>query len=147
MIHMQNTASKVMIAGVSKSAGSTATGYVDTRGFGSVAIDVHLDSQAATSNNPTLFNITESEDTVVSNATSITGLTGDATDGFAIAAADSVSPYITRFNINTPGRKRYLHLTINPLGTAGVVTVNAVLSRAGNSTEARALMKQVVDKA
>ena len=147
MIHMQNSASKVMIAGVSKSAGSTATGYVDTRGFGSVAIDVELDSQAATSNNPTLFNITESEDTVVSNATAITGLTGDATDGFVVGPADSVTPYITRFNINLPGRKRYLHLTINPLGTAGIVDAKAVLSRASDSTAARALIKQVVDKA
>jgi len=147
MIHMQNSASKVMIAAVSKSAGATATGYVDTRGFGSVSIDVQLDSQAATSNNPTLMNITESEDTVVSNATAITGLTGDATDGFAVAAADSVSPYITRFNINLPGRKRYLHLTINPLGTAGIVSAHATLSRASDSTVARAVMKQVVDKA
>jgi hypothetical protein len=147
MIHIQNTASKVMIAGVSKSAGSTATGFVDTLGFGAVSIDVHLDSQAATSNNPTLFNITESVDTVVSNATAITGLTGDATDGFVVGPADSVVPYITRFNISTLGRKRYLHLTINPLGTAGVVTANAVLSRAGDSTVARALIKQVVDKA
>ena len=147
MIHMQNTASKVMIAGVSKSAGSTATGYVDTRGFGSVAIDVELDSQAATSNNPTLMNITESEDTVVSNATAITGLTGDATDGFAVAAANSVAPYVTRFNINLAGRKRYLHLTINPLGTTGLVAAHAVLSRASDSTVARAAMQQVVDKA
>ena len=92
MIHMQNSATRVMIAAISKSAGSTATGFVDTRGFGSCAIDVQLDSQAATSNNPTLFNITESEDTVVSNATAITGLTGDATDGFVVAPANSVAP-------------------------------------------------------
>jgi len=147
MIHMQNSASRVVIAAVSKSAGSTATGWVDTRGFGSCAIDVQLDSQASTSNNPTLFNITESEDTVVSNATAITGLTGDATDGFVVAPANSVSPYITRFNINLPGRKRYLHVTINPLGTTGIVAAHAILSRSADSTVARASMQQVVDKA
>jgi len=147
MIHLQNTATRVMIASISKSAGATATGYVDTLGFGSVAIDVQMDSQAAVTSNPNVFNITESEDTVVSNATAITGLTGDATDGFVVGPAHSVSPYITRFNINLPGRKRYLHLTMNMIGTTGLVSATAILGRASESTVARASIKQVVDKA
>lgn len=147
MMRLQDTASKVIIAAVSKSAGATATGYVDTLGFGEVAIDVQMDSQAAVTNNPTLFNVAESEDTVVSNAVAITGLTGDATDGFTIAAANSVAPYVTRFNIKLGPRKRYLHVTINPLGTTGVIAAHAILGRARDSTIARALMTQVVNKA
>ena len=147
MMRLQNTATKVLIAGVSKSSGSTATGYVDTLSFSECAIDVQLDSQASTTSNPSVFKVTESEDTVVGNSTAITGLEGDATDGFTIAAADSVNPYITRINIKLGPRKRYLHLTINPTGTTGVIAANAVLGRAKDSTIARSKMTQVVDKA
>lgn len=147
MMRLQNTATKVMVAAVSKSAGSTATGYVDTLGFSECAIDVQMDSQASTTSNPSVMKITESEDTVVGNSTAIVGLEGDATDGYTIAAANSSAPYITRFNISLKARKRYLHITINPTGTTGLVSVQATLSRAKDSTVARALMQQVVDKA
>jgi len=147
MMRLQNAVSRVMVAAVSKSAGATATGYVDTLGFGECAIDVELDSQAATSNNPTVLKVIESEDTVWSNATAITGLEGDATDGFTIGPADSVNPYITRINIKLGPRKRYLHVFVNPLGTTGIFSARAILARARDSTIGRASMKQVVDKA
>lgn len=147
MMHLQNTVTKVVVAAVSKSAASTATGYVDTLGFSECAIDVQLDSQASTTSNPSVMKIAESEDTVVSNAVDITGLVGDATDGYTVAAANSSAPYITRFNISLKARKRYLHITINPTGTTGIVAVHATLGRPKDSTVARAAMQQVVDKA
>ena len=145
MMPLQNTATKVMIAAISKSSGATATGYVDTRGWDEVAVDIQMDSQASTTSNPSLLSLTESEDTVVSNASAISAFTGDATNGFTVGPADSVLPYITRLNVDLRGRKRYLHLTINPTGTTGIVSAHAVLGKAGDSTISRAAIKQVVD--
>jgi hypothetical protein len=146
MMPLQNTCTKIMVAAVSKSAGATATGYVDTLGFREAAIDIELDSQASTTSNPSVLKLSESEDTVVSNATDITKFVGDATDGFTVGPADSVTPYITRLNVDLRGKhKRYLHITINPTGTTGLVSVRATLGKAGDSTVARAGMKQVVD--
>jgi len=148
MMRLQNTATKVLIAAVSKSAASTATGYVDTLAMGSeVAIDVQMDSQASTTSNPSIFKLEECEDTSVSNAVAITGLTGDATDGFTIAAANSVTPYITRLNLKLGIRKRYLHLTISPTGTTGIIAAHATFGRLRETTLGRAKMQQVVDKA
>lgn len=143
MMPLQNTATKVVIAGVSVSAAATVTGVVDTLGFDECAIDVELDSQAATSNNPTTMKLSESDD--LTTYADIAAFTGDATDGFAISAISSTAVNVTRMNVDLRARKRYLKVTVAPLGTTGVISVRATLGKAGDSTIARAAMQQVVD--
>jgi uncharacterized protein YdbL (DUF1318 family) len=144
MFPIQNTATKLIVANTSTATNATTSGLVDVLGFDSVGVDVMLDSQAATSSNPAQLTLQEC-DTSDGTYANITGLVGDATDGFTIPIADSEAAQIIRLNVDCRARKRYLKVLIQPAGTTQIVGATAVCGKAGDSTVARALMATVVD--
>jgi hypothetical protein len=145
MFPLQNTATKNVIKQTSTATNATASGLVDTLGFEEVAIDAFLDSAAATSSNPSVLKV-EHCDTSNGTFADITGLVGDATNGFVIPNADTANPQIVRMNIDMRARKRWLKVSITPAGAAQIVGATAVLGKAEDSTIARASMAKVVDK-
>lgn len=145
MFPLQNTATRNIIKQASTATTATATGLLDTLGFDSAAIDCFLDSAAATSSNPATLSVQEC-DTSDGTFADITGLVGDATNGFTIVNADTASPQIVRMNVDCRARKRYLKVLITPAGAAQIVGATGVLGEAATSTTARAAMAQVVDK-
>jgi hypothetical protein len=144
MFPLQNTATKNVIAQASTATNATASGVVDTLGFDEVAIDAFLDSAAATSSNPSVLKVQHC-DTSDGTFNDITGLVGDATDGFAVPAADTANPQIVRLNVDKRSRRRWLKVLITPAGAAQVVGATAVCGKAGDSTIARAAMAAVAD--
>jgi hypothetical protein len=144
MFPLQNTATKNVIAQASTATNATASGVVDTLGFDEVAIDAFLDSAAATSSNPSVLKVQHC-DTSDGTFNDITGLVGDATDGFTVPAADTADPQIVRMNVDKRSRRRWLKVLITPAGAAQVVGATAVCGKAGDSTIARAAMAAVAD--
>jgi len=115
----------IMISQASTTNAATATGIVDTRGFDYASIDVIMATSNAVSNNPTVFNILESDDTVVTNAVTVSGFVGD-TD-WTVPDAVTTGNWGVKFNVDTRGRKRYLRLAVSPL-TTQIITAIANLS-------------------
>lgn len=144
MFPLQNTKTVNVVAQTSTATNATTTGLVDTLGFDSVAVDSFLDSAAATSSNPATLKLQECD---TSNGTfaDITGLVGDATDGFTIPAADTANAQIVRMNVDMRGRKRYLKWLCTPGGATQIVGATAVLGKAEDSSVARAAMAAVAD--
>lgn len=122
------TKTVVMIDQASTTNAATATGNCDTLGYGYATIDVRLATSNAATNNPTVFNLLESDDTVASNFATISGFVGD-TD-WTIASGTSATS--TKMNVDLRGRKRYLRLAISPL-TTQVITAIANLSKGNPS--------------
>ena len=121
----------LMIAQAAATAASTASGIVDTIGFDYASIDIILATMAATTNNPSVLRLMESDDTVVTNFAAIAEFVGDnTTDGFVIADADTSNAQGYRFDVNLVGRERYLRIEISPVVTTQIVSVIANLSRA-----------------
>ncbi len=132
----------VIIAQSSTTNAATAAGNVDTKGFDFVSIDVLMATANVVSNNPTVFKLAESDDTVVTNFADITAFVGDGTGGWTIPDAETAAtndPNAFKFNVDCSARKRYLRLSISPL-TTQVITAIANLSKAEqfpvNSTDA-----------
>lgn len=145
MMPLQNTATKVAIKPQSVATNATAFGYVDTLGYDEAAVDVILDSAAATSSNPAVCKLSESDDTETTNFADITGFVGDATDGFTVPAADTANPQIVRLNVDLRARKRYLGVSLTSAGAAQQAAAVVTLGKAADSTTARAAMAEVVD--
>jgi len=144
MFPIQNTVTKLIVANTSTATNATTTGLVDTLGFDSIGVDVMLDSQAATSSNPATLKLQEC-DTSDGTYANITGLVGDATDGFTIPAADTDNAQMLRLNVDARARMRYLKLLITPAGATQIVGGTAVCGKAKDSTVARASMDLVAD--
>jgi hypothetical protein len=145
MMSLQNTCTKVMIKPQSLSNNATATGYIDTLGYDEAAVDFILDSQAGTTSSPTLMKLSEADTTDASNFSDISGLVGDATDGFVIQSVSSTVATIHRLNVDLRARKRYLRAHFTPQDAANICAVVATLGRAADSTVARSQMLKVVD--
>jgi len=96
---------------------ATATGSIDTLDFDFLTVDVLQTTSDDTTNNPSVYKFTEGDTTVISNASAITALTGDDSDGWTIPAAVTSGSHGTKFNIDLRGRKRYLFLSISPVTT------------------------------
>ena len=109
---------------------ATVTGNIDTLGYDEVKVCVLLDSSASTSNNPATLKLSESDDTVVTNFADITGLEGDATDGFTIPAVSASLPTVVDLNVDCRARKRYLKLTLTTGGATMIVGATAALGKA-----------------
>lgn len=134
---MKPTATKqvVIIAQSSTTNAATAAGNVDTKGYDFASIDVLMATSNDTTNNPTVFKLAESDDTVTTNFSDITVFVGDDSDGWTIPAAETAAtnaPNAFKFNVDLSGRKRYLRLSISPL-TTQVITAIANLSKAEQS--------------
>jgi hypothetical protein len=110
-----------MIDSESITAAETASGTVDTKGFEFASIDITLGTVAATSNNPTTFELQESDDTEWTNFATISGFVGDS--DFDIPAGHSTVTQLMKFNVNLLGRKRYIRLDIASLATQLCTTV------------------------
>ena len=116
----------LMIDAASTTNAATATGIVDTKGFDFCSIDIISATTNDTTNNPTVFNLLESDDTVVTNAATISGFVGD-TD-WTIPTGDTANTTLTKMDVDCRGRKRYLRLNISPLTTV-IYTAIANLGR------------------
>ena len=137
MFPLQNTGLVSVITPTSTATTATSTGNIDTLGYESVLVAVHLNSQAATSSNPATLKLSESDDTVVSNF-------ADITDGFTIPAVSASLGTVVQMNVDCRARKRYLKVTITPAGTTQIVAATAVLGKAKDSTAAAAKAGVVV---
>jgi len=122
--------STVMIDQASTTNAATAAGNVDTIGFDFCTILTTMATSSAVTNNPTVFNLLESDDTVVTNFATISGFVGD-TD-WTIPAAVTTGGWTVQMNVDTRARKRYLRLNISPL-TTQVITSVASLGRGEES--------------
>ncbi len=120
----------IMIDQISATNGEAVTGNCDTIGFAFASIDVVLPTSDSTANNPSAFNLLESDDTVVSNFATVSGFVGD-TD-WTIPVADISNSTAFKFNVNLLGRKRFLRLSITPTTTM-IVKGAANLHRASET--------------
>ncbi len=143
MLSLQASGSVNMLKQTSTATNATATANLDTLGYDEVKIQVFLDSAAAVSSNPAVLQLSESDDTVVTNFATFTGSVGD-TD-FTIPNADTASPQIAEFNVDTRARKRYLRLSVTPAGAAQIVGATAVVGRAESTTTAASNAALVVN--
>lgn len=122
MIHAQNTVTKAIISPVSRTAGHTQVGYIDTLGADYVNIDASVGDIATTGTASATggsLSLGEADDTNVSNATTIVA------DRTALKFARNVT-----YLVDTKGKKRYIHLTYTA-GTAGVSNETQLVSAVG----------------
>ena len=122
--------SKLILAidALSVTAGGTHTGTIDTLGYDFASIDVIMATSNATTNNPTVFKLVES-DATVTNITSVDDITAFVGDtAWTIPAEDTNNGNTYKFNVDLRGRKRYLGVRISPL-TTQLVSVTANLFR------------------
>lgn len=97
----------LLIAPVDSTNGETNTANLDCKGQNFVEIDVQIGAFAGGTNgvSPLVCKLSESDDTVVTNFTDISG----ASAASSITASGNV-----RFFVNLAARKRYLRLTFSP---------------------------------
>ena len=136
MFPLQLTNSVSVIVPQSVATTATETGNIDTLGYEECKVAVHLDTAASTASNPTTLKLSESDDTVVSNFADITGLVGDATDGFTIPAVSASLGTVVSLAVDCRARKRYLKLTLTPGGATQLVSATAELGKAKESASA-----------
>lgn len=118
MIHAQATKGGVLVELISATNAATATGTMDTLGFAYLTVDVVLGTTNVVSNNPTVLQLLESDDTVATNFVTIAAFTGDeTTNGFTIPTGDTAANQLVKMHVNLIGRKRYIEAEISPLTT------------------------------
>lgn len=107
MQQLQTQKQSVLLVPQTVTAGATASANLDCKGHDSVDITVVIGALAGGTNgdSPKTIKLSESNDTVASNFSDISGATANS----ALAASGSV-----RFNVDLRKRKRYLKLTFNP---------------------------------
>ena len=125
MIGQQNE-SVVVLGGANYSSAGTSVFTFDTRGYRYAEIDVIFGVLATNGGVPSVCRITESDATVISNFTTITG-------GSATLAAASLANSMVKFQIDLRNRKRYLNLDLTNGTTTLVITTVAKLSRPESS--------------
>lgn len=132
----------VIISPASYTNGATATGNVDTLGFDRAKIAVSMSTSNTVSNNPSTFNLLESDDTTATNFATVSGYVGD-TD-WTIPNAVTAGNWAVQLNVDLRGRKRYLRLAVTPL-TTQVIAATAELT-AGDEAPVAAVgdMKAIV---
>lgn len=116
----------VLVSPASFTAGATASGYIDTRGYDYLEVNATMATANVVSNSPTVLKLMESDDTVASNFANISGAVGgtDFTIGNHLTA-DS-NQHI--FGVDLRGRKRYIRCDISP-ATTQISCVTGRLSR------------------
>ena len=111
----------IAISQASTTNAATATGNIDRQGFDYATIDVIMATSDAASNNPTVFNLLESDDETASNFATVSGFVGD-TD-WTIPNCVTAGNWGVKFNVDCRGRKRYLRLAISPLTTQVITAI------------------------
>jgi hypothetical protein len=143
MIHAQAEKSVVLFGPQSVATNATLTAQVDHFGYDYMTVDVLLDSQASTTDIPTVLKISESDDTTTTQ-TDVAQLTGGTAAGnYTIPNAQTVAN-VARFNIDLRPRKRYLTLKFTPAVASQLVSAVATLRRAKESPATTALKGQSV---
>lgn len=123
MIDAQKQVTKAVISPVSRTAGHTQVGFIDTLGADYAKIDVNASDIATTGTASATggsISLGEADDTNVSNATTIVA------DRTALKFARNVT-----YLVDTKTKKRYLHLTVTA-GTAGVSNETQLFSAVGS---------------
>jgi hypothetical protein len=119
MLNAQNGVTKAVISPVSRTAGHTQVGFIDTMGADYVKVDVNVSDIATTGTASATggsISIGEADDTNVSNATTIVA------DRTALKYARNVT-----YLVDTKTKKRYVHVTFTA-GTAGVSNETQLVS-------------------
>jgi hypothetical protein len=125
MVHAQNSVTKAMISPVSRTAGHTQVGFIDTLGADYVEIDVNVSDIATTGTASATggsISLGSAVDTNVSNATTIVA------DRTGLKFARNVT-----YKVDTKTAKRYIHLTFTA-GTAGVSNETQLVSAIAKTT-------------
>jgi len=120
----------IAISQASTTNAATATGNIDTLGYDFAVIDTIMATSDNTTNNPSVFNLLESDDTVATNFATVSGFVGD-TD-WTIPASVTAGNWGVQMRVDCRARKRYLRLAISPL-TTQVITAIANLHRGDES--------------
>jgi hypothetical protein len=122
MVNAQAQVTKAVISPVSRTAGHTQVGYIDTLGADYVKLDVNVSDIAtvgvATATGGSV-SLGEADDTNVSTATTIVA------DRTGLKYARAVS-----YLVDTKTKKRYLHVTFTA-GSAGVSNETQLVSVTG----------------
>jgi len=105
--------------------GETTTANIDTIGFDFLTLDVHSSTSNNTTNNPSTFKLSESDDTVATNFVDITRFVGDGTGGWVIPAwhTQTADAKPVKLDVDLRHRKRYLRLTITGLTTQDFIAI------------------------
>lgn len=128
-----------LFAGISKTNGATASGYVDTLGADHVHIAISAATADVVSNKPTVLKLQEADVTNASSFADISGAVG-GTD-FTIANALTSLPNNYLFSVDCRKRKRYIQAVISPQTTqiiAGVALLGKLEEGAINASKAGA---------
>jgi len=111
----------IAISQASTTNAATATGIIDTQGYDYAVIDVIMSTSNDATNNPSVFNLLESDDTVATNAVTVSGFVGD-TD-WTIPNAVTSGNWGVQFRVDCRARKRYLRLAISPVTTQTITAI------------------------
>lgn len=107
------------IASVSKTAGATASGYVDCYGYNKLFLQIWATTADVVSNKPSVLKLQHSDTTDATNFSDISGGVG-GTD-FTIPNADTSNPNGYGFNVDLRGKKRYVQAVISPRTTQTIL--------------------------
>ena len=111
---------------VSKTAGATASGTIDTKGFSFCSVDL-VGSATGDTTAPTVLKIEQSHDLTTYAAMGVT-----QTTDFTLPVGNTAGGVILKANIDLRGKRRYLKVTISP-GTTTIVAAVANLFKGGNN--------------
>lgn len=116
----------VLVTPASFTNGATMSGYIDTRGFEYLEVEVTLATANVVSNAPSVLKLMESDDTVTTNFANVSGSVG-GTD-FTIGNHLTDAPNQHVFGVNLVGRKRYIRCDVSPR-TTQIGSITGRLSR------------------
>lgn len=120
----------VVVTPASFSNGATASGYVDTRGYDYLEVEVTMATANVVSNAPSVLKLMESDDTETSNFANISGAVG-GTD-FTIGNHLTSLPNQHVFGVSLRGRKRYIRCDVSPQTTQ----ISSITAQLGAAEEA-----------
>lgn len=116
----------VLVTPASFTAGATASGYIDTRGYRYLEIEVTMATANVVSNAPSVLKLMESDDTETTNFANISGTVG-GTD-FTIGNHLTSLPNQHVFGVDLRGRKRYIRCDVSPR-TTQITSITGRLER------------------
>ncbi len=125
MVNAQNTVTKLAITPVSRTAGHTQVGFIDTLGADYVEIDVSVSDIATTGTVATKTFTAMGSDAVDTNVSNAVTVVADRT---GLKFARNVT-----YKVDTRTKKRYLHLTFTA-GSAGVSNETQLVSAVAKTT-------------
>ncbi|HUX02001.1 MAG TPA: hypothetical protein VMY35_13580 [Phycisphaerae bacterium] len=95
--------------------GSGVTNYIDTLGYDFMSLDCICQTYSGTMST---FQIMEADVTTSATFAAIVALTGgtatSTSAGFVIASSPTAGQYLSKFNVDLRGRKRYVKLALIP---------------------------------